>query len=121
MAIGVGSSREPIFPVGISGSITHTGNYCAASVIKKGRTRSIGIEAEDSKPLGDESANLVLLPDERLMTARMRGLDWYPDTTIFSIKEAFCKAYYQIASNYLDFLGARVELMPEKVHSGLSY
>src|ERR1700733_6978483 len=41
-----GAGRAPVFPLGISGSITHTDNYCAAAAVRIADVLSIGIDAE---------------------------------------------------------------------------
>lgn len=111
-SIGVGTGREPLFPIGTSGTITHTGDYCAAAVIRCGETLTIGIDAEIAEPLDASIVKLVLLHDEQQMLASMLTHAWFPDKLVFSIKEAFFKAYFQRTGCYLDFLDARVQLNP---------
>jgi 4'-phosphopantetheinyl transferase EntD len=101
-AIGVGSFREPLFPAGISGSITHTREYCAAAVVRTGPVLSIGIDAEFNQPLDRSVADLVLTPDElRAIDAFKDGC--YADALVFSIKEAFFKAVFPFLRQYLKF------------------
>lgn len=112
--IGVGTHREPIFPTGITGSITHTGSYCAAAVMRRGNALSIGIDAELAQPLDEELKSLVLVPQERSMIEALGTPDSCVDTLVFSIKEAFYKAYFQVEPEYLDFLDACVRIFPSK-------
>lgn len=113
--VRVGAQREPLFPAGLSGTLTHTHDYCAAAVLRQGEIRSIGIDAEVNDPLGDDIARLVLLPAEQTMVQAVAvavpGL--CAGKLVFSIKEAFYKAYFQVAGRYLDFLDACVSLAPE--------
>lgn len=111
-SIGVGAGREPLFPIGISGSITHIGDYCAAAVVRSGEAVSIGIDAEMAEPLNGSVVPLVLLPDEQEALAAVSNHIRFTDTVVFSIKEAFFKAYYQQIGAYLDFLDAMVSLDP---------
>lgn len=110
--VRVGAQREPLFPAGVSGTLTHTHDYCAAAVIRQGTVRSIGIDAEVNVPLGDDIARLVLVPAERAMVRAVAVPGLYADKLLFSIKEAFYKAYFQVAGRYLDFLDACVSLEP---------
>jgi 4'-phosphopantetheinyl transferase EntD len=110
-AIGAGSHREPLFPAGISGSITHTREYCAAAVVRTGPVLSIGIDAEFNEPLENSVADLILSPDERRM-AHAFGNICSGDALVFSIKEAFFKAVFPFCRQYLDFADVVVALSP---------
>lgn len=112
-ALRVGARREPLFPAGVSGTLTHTHDYCAAAVIRQGAVHSIGIDAEVNDPLGDDIVRLVLLPAEQAMVAALAVPGLCTGKLLFSIKEAFYKAYFQVAGQYLDFLDACVSLAPE--------
>lgn len=111
-AIGIGDYREPLFPGGISGSITHTLEYCAAAVIRKGSVLAIGIDAEFNRPLSRSVADLILTSEERQI-ADAHGSACNPDALIFSIKEAFFKAFFPICRQYLDFADAVVTTSPD--------
>lgn len=108
----VGSGREPLFPTGTSGTITHTDDYCAAAVIRCADIVSIGIDAEIALPLPANIVKLVLRPEELQMLAQITNQCRAVDALVFSIKEAFFKAYFQQVGEYLDFLDARVDLIP---------
>ncbi|HET7864794.1 MAG TPA: 4'-phosphopantetheinyl transferase superfamily protein [Burkholderiaceae bacterium] len=110
--VKVGAQREPLFPPGLSGTITHTHEYCAAAVLRQGEVRSIGIDAEVNGPLGDDIARLVLLPAEQAMAQTLAVPGLCVGKLVFSIKEAFYKAYFQVAGQYLDFLDACVSVAP---------
>jgi 4'-phosphopantetheinyl transferase EntD len=112
----VGPQREPLFPAHVTGTITHTHDYCAAAaMVKGGAVLALGIDAEVNEPLGEGMHGHVLLPDE-WAAAQAPGGGPRPgpcaDKLVFSIKEAFYKAFFQVAAQYLDFLDARVEIVP---------
>ena len=51
MPIGSGSHREPIWPPGIVGSITHTAQFASVAVASRSHARAIGIDCEmDMEP-----------------------------------------------------------------------
>jgi 4'-phosphopantetheinyl transferase EntD len=119
-AIGVGTRRAPQFPEGISGTITHTDGYCAASVIRRGVVLSIGIDAECNAALEEGVAALVLRDDERAWLRRLpdAGASHW-STLVFSAKEAFYKAYFQLCQIELEFADASVELDPGRMSFSL--
>lgn len=105
--------RMPVFPSGLSGTITHTENYCAASIISKEEIISIGIDAEVNTPLDIDLRSYILLPDEQLMVLNFPTQsfnNW--EKLIFSIKESFYKAYFQIHPKFLDFCEVKVLIKP---------
>lgn len=113
-SILVGSRREPLFPPGVTGSITHTHDYCAAAVLPLSAqgVLALGIDAEVNEPLEEGVARLVLLPAERRAAGTGEPGGLCADKLVFSIKEAFYKAFFQVAGQYLDFLDACVDVAP---------
>lgn len=109
----VGPHREPLFPVDLTGSITHTDTYCAAAVMPRGPARALGIDAADLQTLPAELAALVLHPDEHAVVDRWAGGPVCPVLLLFSIKEAFYKAFFQIAGRFLDGPDLCVQPQPE--------
>jgi len=51
MPIRQGPSREPLWPAGIAGSITHCAGYRAAAVAELAALAGLGIDAEPNAPL----------------------------------------------------------------------
>lgn len=116
-AIEAGPMRNPILPLGYSGSITHTGEHAAAAAIAKGNVSAIGIDIECASPLEDKLIDLILSREEQAHVEKLAeksgtSNEWAK--VIFSAKEAFYKAYFQIAGSYLDFLQADFRLHPEQ-------
>lgn len=110
-AIPVGRLREPIFPSGISGSITHTADFCAAAVVRVGQTGSIGIDAEQNEAVGAEIRPLIVSADEERALSFASPLDAVDPVKIaFSAKEAFYKAFCQQAHQFLEWRDARLAL-----------
>ena len=114
VAIGVGSSREPLLPSGFAGSITHTDNYCAAAILREKVGVSIGIDAEPMESLDQQVIDLILRPSEKEHANDLQrnylGFPW--DRMIFSAKEAFHKAFFRVWPVMLDFLDAEVQIEP---------
>jgi 4'-phosphopantetheinyl transferase EntD len=109
-AIPAGPRREPLWPQGVVGSVTHTLGFCAAAVTTRDAYAGLGIDAEPDGPLSDAVAARVCFRDE-LDAARGRELD---DATLahvlFSAKEAVYKCQFPASGAYLGFHDVRVEL-----------
>jgi enterobactin synthetase component D len=97
VAIGVGQGGAPIWPAGVTGSITHTDDYAAAAVT---RTGHIGIDVESLARMDEIEglASRVALPSERAV----------PVGVVFSAKESVYKCLFPTARRFLEF--ADVEL-----------
>src|SRR5438132_9137019 len=65
IAIMSGPRRQPLWPSGIVGSITHSEAYCAAAVAWESQLAGLGIDAELNTPLDDDLAEFVLSSSER--------------------------------------------------------
>jgi 4'-phosphopantetheinyl transferase EntD len=104
-----GPEREPLWPDGIVGSITHCRAYHAAAVASAADVRSIGIDAEPDEPLPEGTLGLISLPAERAqLSAPWGGL--HADRLLFSAKESVYKAWFPLAHTWLGFEDALVTL-----------
>ncbi len=110
------SDREPVWPQGIVGSITHCQSYAAAAVASNVQLRSLGIDAEINSPLPDGVLAVIASPAERSAVAQLtdalpdHGVCW--DRLLFSAKESVFKAWFPIAKRWLDFRDAEVTIDP---------
>jgi 4'-phosphopantetheinyl transferase EntD len=104
-----GPSREPVWPDGLVGSITHCDGYAAAAVGWRFEVRSIGIDAEVMRPLPADVRRLVVVPAEADWLSRV-GPPW--DVVLFSAKESIFKAWFPLAGTWLGFDEAEVEMDP---------
>jgi 4'-phosphopantetheinyl transferase EntD len=106
-----GDKREPIWPLGIVGSITHCSGFRAAAVAPATAARTIGHDAEPHAAIGERVARRVLDDAERAwIAAAPSGTHW--DRLIFSAKESVYKAWYPLTGCFLDFDEARVAVDP---------
>jgi 4'-phosphopantetheinyl transferase EntD len=111
MPILRGAAREPLWPPGVCGSITHCEGYCAAVVAFQSEIRGIGIDAERLRPLQNSVLERVALETERLW---IQGADsrvpW--EVLLFSAKESVFKAWFPAVGTWLGFEHARIEFHP---------
>ena len=109
-----GPKREPQWPVGVVGSITHTTGFRAAAVAPRSVLASIGIDIEQNEPLPNGIAALVMVPGEPDMLAALARAfpvtHW--DRLLFSAKELIYKAWYPLTGRWLDFQDARLTIDP---------
>jgi 4'-phosphopantetheinyl transferase EntD len=112
VAVVPGPSREPQWPPGVAGSITHAHGYVAAAVGWEAQIGSIGIDAEVLAPLEPGVAALVCTPAElRWIDAEApAGVEWA--TVLFSAKEAVFKAWFPVMHRSLDFQEVEVRVDP---------
>jgi 4'-phosphopantetheinyl transferase EntD len=109
--IRVGENREPLFPPGVSGSITHSGNCCSAAVVRIGAVRAIGIDVEANTALDYAVARQILNQGELLHArSHSRHGNCCAEVLMFSLKEAFFKAAFPICKRYIDFSEVEIQL-----------
>jgi len=90
--IGVGTGRQPVWPQGVVGSISHAGAWCGAAVAAADDAWGLGFDLEVLEPpLSPEVEHLVLSPAERRQIGH-RGA--YGPKIAFSVKECVYKAVY---------------------------
>lgn len=111
-AILRGPKREPLWPPGIVGSITHCAGYRAAAVAHADHVLTIGIDAEPHGPIEARVAARVLDEEERAWIAGApAGIHW--DRVFFSAKESVYKAWFPLARRWLGFEDARLAIEPD--------
>lgn len=107
-----GAKREPLWPAGIVGSITHCKGYRAAAVARAVDVLTIGIDAEPHAEIEARVAAKVLDDAERAwIAAAPPGIHW--DRLIFSAKESVYKAWFPLARRWLGFEQAHVAIDPD--------
>lgn len=108
-AIPVGSAREPVWPEGIVGSISHCGPLAAAVVARRNDIHAVGIDLESDQPLGENLLTMICRPPER---------KWLQETgqapasarLIFSAKESIYKCIWPTIRHFVDFQDVGIRL-----------
>ncbi|CUU56368.1 4'-phosphopantetheinyl transferase EntD (siderophore biosynthesis) [Parafrankia irregularis] len=115
-----GEHREPRWPDGVVGSITHTAGYRAAVVARTvaGRAVSVGIDAEPNEATPGGVLREISLPDERDRLTELGrahpAVAW--DRLLFSAKESVYKAWFPLARRWLGFGDADLTLTVDGDH-----
>jgi enterobactin synthetase component D len=109
--IGSGRSREPLWPAGIVGAITHTHEYASVAVARTRNARGIGLDAERwmDDDLASRISSHIAGHAEIGTTAQVTG--WSVAralTLIFSAKETLFKCLFHEVQRYFDFRDAAV-------------
>ncbi|MBV8932509.1 MAG: 4'-phosphopantetheinyl transferase superfamily protein [Kutzneria sp.] len=103
-----GDKRQPIWPEGIVGSITHTRGYYAAAVASARDVLTVGIDAEVHDQLPDGVLDVVTVERERDWLGAVgvhHGGVWW-DRLLFSAKESVYKAWFPLTGQWLGFTDA---------------
>lgn len=102
-----GTGREPLWPEGIVGSITHTADWAAAVVGWKKSYFSFGIDIERIRPIKRfDVIDRISLPSERVWVKQLPELQQTRTTMLFSAKESLFKAFYAVYKHSLGFRDA---------------
>ena len=111
--VGRGEAGEPLWPHGMSGSITHCGPWSVAAATESSDGVFLGIDLEDTNRIQSFGIeNLVCRPAER---------EWLHEDNnalerlcmIFSAKEALYKSLFLTYRRYIDFAEVEVRWCPE--------
>jgi 4'-phosphopantetheinyl transferase EntD len=96
-------TREPLWPEGVFGSITHSKKMAISCVSVSDALSSVGVDAEELiKPSLSAEVEKVIATDEEL--ALLGKIEYQKGITIlFSAKEALYKALFPLVRTFIDF------------------
>ena len=100
-AVPAAPDRSPLWPPGLSGSITHSATACLAALTRV--PQLLGLDIEHDVPLPQEMHSLVLRPEER---------DCPDPLLAFSAKEAAYKAQYPVTRTLFGFEVMQIRIDP---------
>jgi 4'-phosphopantetheinyl transferase EntD len=111
-AVLPGRHREPVWPPGVVGSLTHCTRYRAAAVAHRRTVLTVGIDAEPHQPLPPDVAGAIVLDEEQVGLAELTAADsavcW--DRLLFCAKETVYKAWFPLTQRWLGFEQASVTI-----------
>jgi 4'-phosphopantetheinyl transferase EntD len=115
VAIGTGPRREPLWPAGVVGAITHCRGFRAAAVARATDVDGLGIDAEPHEGLPPGVRELVVAEGDEVMlrglAAAAPGTHW--DRVLFSAKESVYKAWFPLTGRWLGFEDASLTILPD--------
>jgi 4'-phosphopantetheinyl transferase EntD len=107
VAILPGPAGEPLWPAGVTGSITHCPGYRACAVARTADVLAIGIDAEVDEDLPAGLIDAVVTGPERTWIRRLAAVApavcW--ERLVFSAKEAAGKLWYPLTGRWPGFAG----------------
>ncbi len=110
-----GPKREPLWPEGVVGAMTHCAGYRGAAVARWAEVRSVGIDAEPHQALPDGVQASVATDGETAQLARLAvshpTVHW--DRLLFCAKEATYKAWFPLTRTWLGFEDADIRMDPD--------
>ena len=110
-ALRAAPDRQPLWPDGFIGSITHTAGFCAAAVAARTNMLAIGLDSEIvGAPTLDIWATIAGREELAWVEALPDGERPAAVTLLFAAKEAFYKCQYPLVGEWLDFHDLRVEV-----------
>jgi 4'-phosphopantetheinyl transferase EntD len=110
--VTIGAMREPVWPQGIIGSISHSQQYAAAVALAAGRQCGIGIDIEHIVT-EEVQASLLATAVNAAEFDYLRRLDTVLPiaarlTIAFSAKESLYKGAFSSVGRFFDFSAARI-------------
>jgi 4'-phosphopantetheinyl transferase EntD len=103
----IGDYRQPLWPDGVIGSISHSDDFCAVAVASTQSISDLGIDVETLEALNPEVEDVVLTEAELHATESTEG---WVRKLIFSIKESNYKCCYHMVKAFIDFKQCEVVL-----------
>ena len=102
--------RQPVWPAGLLGSITHTEGYSAAVVCRRGPLRSVGVDSETIASVHEELWPRILGARERACLGRLAAPARATVAALmFAAKEAFYKCQFALTAEWLEFEDVHIE------------
>ena len=109
-----GSDRAPVWPLGITASITHDDTYCGVMAAKISDFAAVGIDIDSATPLDGDLVRDVCSAVELEHRAALEGqLGADVPKLIFCAKESAYKAYFSLTRVMLEFADVEIRLAPE--------
>jgi 4'-phosphopantetheinyl transferase EntD len=112
-ALLAAETRDPLWPAGFVGSISHDRALSVAVVARSDAYAGLGVDVEPDEPLSTQVAARIWSPEEA-SAAVAAGV--VPEASaaklVFVLKEAVYKCQFAITRTFLGFSGARITLGP---------
>lgn len=111
----VGNDKQPIWPKGYVGSISHSGKLVGAVTAKASSVKSIGLDIETIGKIKPEMWRLLYTESEVEFLNSFTGEELaYYTTLLFSFKEAFYKLQHPLTNTFLNFTDVEVKSVGNK-------
>jgi enterobactin synthetase component D len=108
--VAMAGDRAPVWPDGVVGSITHTGDFAAAAVAWADDIAGLGIDSEQIiDPAAARDIADICMVDEAALFKAAHGRSFCEFCTfVFSAKEAVFKCLFPLTRKFLEFSDVRI-------------
>ncbi len=112
--VPAGPDRAPVWPVGVTGSLSHSETVCVAALAPARALTAIGVDIEPAEALSEALLPEICgLPERAWLSTRPPRERGLLAKLIFSAKECAYKAQYTQSRSFLEFSDLEVTLAPE--------
>lgn len=101
--IPAGQDRAPLWPEGLTGSISHDARHAVAVLLPAAPGLALGVDLEPAEPLDPDLVGMICTPAERRGLGPLGEAELRKARLIFSAKEAVFKAQYPLSGAMLGF------------------
>ena len=111
--IVAGPDRAPVWPPGVTASITHDDTYCGVMAAQVSDYAALGIDIESCAPLDADLVRSICSAAELEHRAALRDtltVDFAK--LVFCAKESAYKAYYSLTHAFLEFSDMEIRVSP---------
>jgi 4'-phosphopantetheinyl transferase EntD len=114
----IGPKKEPLWPAGIVGSISHSDGMAGAIIACSSNCKSLGLDIENLGRVNPEMWYLLFTEKEQNFLNSLSPLEKdYYSTAFFSMKESFYKFQFPLTHTFLNFTD--VEVSPHTAPFGI--
>lgn len=108
--VAMAPNRAPIWPAGVVGSITHSGDFAAAAVAWAKDIAGLGIDSEQiiDPAAARDIADICMVDESTLVKATDDRSFGEFCTFVFSAKEAVFKCLFPLTQKFLEFSDVRI-------------
>lgn len=106
--IPAGRNREPVWPAGVRGSLSHASGAWAAAVALRSDILSLGLDIDTDEALPEETAEEIVRRDERAQPTPIGMPIELWEKIVFSAKESVFKAWFPATGTWLGFPDCRI-------------
>ena len=110
--IGRGEHREPLWPDGFVGTISHAGPYAAAAVAAADLFLGIGLDMEYADPIEGRLIESICRTEEIDRANGNESIGQHAKL-LFSIKESIYKCLWPLIREFIDFTEIEVQLVAD--------
>lgn len=112
--VPAGPDRAPVWPGGVTGSLSHSATVCVAALVPSGALAAVGVDIEPAEALPEALLpEICTLPERAWLSTRPAAERGLLARLIFSAKECAYKAQYMQSRSFLEFSDLEVTLAPE--------